>query len=211
MLRLTPGRNFRLIWTAGIVSQLGDWSARLALALLVLERSGGAATVGLVGVLFVVPWLGVGQLLTAWSARFGRRAVLMSCDGFRGVAFLAIGTVDMSTPVLLVVVLLAALADPVFEATKSALITETVTKDDYSDAIQVMHVANQAASLVGYAGGGLLVGFFGAETTLTLNGLTFLLSAVLVSFISIGTSQDRFDRDSDRGSSRGPWSDQCEQ
>ncbi len=190
MLRLTRGRDFRLIWTAGIVSQLGDWSARLALALLVFERSGGAATVGLVGVMFVVPWLGIGQLLTAWSVRFGRRAVLMSCDGFRGLAFILIGIVDMSTPILLGVVLLAALADPVFEATKSAFITEVVPTDDYSEAIQVMHVANQASSLAGYAAGGLLVGIFGAETTLTLNGFTFLLSAALVSGLTRTRSHD---------------------
>ena len=40
---------------------------------------------------------------------------------------------------------LAALADPVFEATKSAFVTEIVPKDDYSEAIQVTHAANQAA------------------------------------------------------------------
>ena len=42
-MRLAGGRDFRLILGAGIVSQLGDWSARLALALLVLERGGGPA------------------------------------------------------------------------------------------------------------------------------------------------------------------------
>ena len=73
---MTPGRDFRLIWTAGIVSQLGDWSARLALALLVLGRSGKATTVGIVAALFVIPWLGAGQMLTAWSTRFSRRMVV---------------------------------------------------------------------------------------------------------------------------------------
>ena len=94
MLRLTTGRDFRLIWSASIASQLGDWAARLALALLVLERGGGATTVGVIGALFVVPWLGPGQLLTAWSARFGRRVVLIACDSFRGVAFIVIGSTD---------------------------------------------------------------------------------------------------------------------
>ena len=132
MLRLTPGRDFRLIWSAGIISQLGDWSARLALALLVLSRGRGATTVGVVALLFIVPWLGVGQMLTAWSARFGHRIVLVSCDTFRGLAFIAIGTTDPPTPALLVIVGFAALADPVFEATKSAFVTEIVSKEEYS-------------------------------------------------------------------------------
>ena len=184
MLRLTPNRDFRLIWSASVVSQLGDWSARLALALLVLGRGGGATTVGIVGMLFVIPWLGVGQVLTAWSTRYSRRAVTVGCDAFRGGTFIAIGTIDMPTVPLLILVGLAALADPVFEATKSAFVTEIVPKDDYSEAIQVTHAANQASSLLGYAIGGVLVAAFGAGTTLTLNGLTFLLSSVLISQVS---------------------------
>jgi predicted MFS family arabinose efflux permease len=184
VLRLTPGRDFRLIWTAGIVSQLGDWSARLALALLVLERSGTATTVGIVAALFVIPWLGAGQLLTAWSTRFGRRAVLIGCDTARGIAFVTIGTIEMPTAPLLVIVALAALVDPVFEATKSAFVTEIVPKDDYSEAIQVTHAANQASSLIGYALGGVLVGFFGAGMTLNLNGATFLVSSLLIILVS---------------------------
>ncbi len=184
MVRLTSGRDFRLIWTAGLVSQLGDWSARLALALLVLDRTGRAAVVGVVGVLFIVPWLGIGQVLTAWSAQYGRRVVLMSCDAFRAVAFLAIGTIDMAILPLLIIVGLAALADPVFEATKSAFVTEIVPKEDYAEAVQVTHAANQAASLGGYAAGGVFVGFFGAEFTLSLNGMSFVVSTLLLGLIS---------------------------
>ncbi len=190
MLRLTPGRDFRLIWTAGITSQLGDWSARLAIALLVLDRGGGPTTVGIVAMLFVLPWLGIGQFLTAMSTRFGRRAVLMGCDSFRGLAFVVIGVWSPPTPVLLVIVGAAALADPVFEATKSAFVTEIVPKDDYSEAIQVTHVANQASSLIGYALGGVTVGYLGAEFTLFLNGCTFALSALLIRFVTQAGHQE---------------------
>lgn len=184
MLKLTSGRDFRLIWSASIVSQLGDWSARLALALLVLGRGGGATAVGIVAVLFVVPWLGVGQAITAWSTQFSRRSVLIVSDGFRGAVFLVIGLVDLSTVPLLILVGLAALADPPFEATKSAFVTELVSKDDYSEAIQVTHAANQASSLAGYALGGILVALVGASTTLSLNGITFLVSAALIALVS---------------------------
>ena len=184
MIRLVPDRDFRLIWSASVVSQLGDWASRLALALLLLARGEGPAVIGIAGALFVAPWLGIGQLLTAWSTRFGRRAVLIGCDSLRGIAFVIIGLADLSVPFILVLVGVAALADPVFEATKSAFVTEIVTTDDYAAAIQVTHVANQAASLVGYAAGGLLVAALGAETTLSLNGLSFLVSAGLVAFVS---------------------------
>ena len=191
MLRLTPIRDFRLMWSAGVVSQLGDWSARLALALLVLERDGTAVTVGIIGVLFIAPWLGIGQALTAWSTRFTKKSVLMACDSFRGIAFVVIGFIDLPTPVLMVIVLLAALADPPFEATKAAFVTELVPKEEYPGAIQMIHVANQASSLIGYALGGVLVGLVGAAQTLVLNGASFLLSALLILFISMAGAQER--------------------
>ncbi len=180
VLKLTEGRDFRLVWTASIVSQLGDWSARLALALLVLERGGGPTAVGVVGMLLVLPWLGIGQVLTAWASRYGRRVVLIACDSFRGIAFIVIGTWSPSTVPLLAIVFLAALADPVFEATKSAFVSEIVPKDEYAGAIQITHAANQASALIGYAAGGLIVGFFGAEFTLNVNGATFLVSSLLI-------------------------------
>ena len=111
-MRLAGGKDFRLILGAGIVSQLGDWSARLALALLVLERGGGPAVVGVVGMLFTIPWLGPGQLLTAWSARFPRRTVMVVCDTIRAVVFLAIGISELPTAPMLVLVAIAAMADP---------------------------------------------------------------------------------------------------
>ena len=182
-MKLAGGRDFRLILGAGIVSQLGDWSARLALALLVLERGNGPAIVGVVGMLFTLPWLGPGQLLTAWSARFPRRTVMVVADSLRAVVFLAIGLADLATAPMLVLVAIAAMADPAFEATKSALITDVVSKQEYANAIQSIHVTNQSSSLLGYGLGGLLVGLVGADTTLTLNGLSFALSTALIIMI----------------------------
>ena len=149
--------------------------------------------VGVIGALFVVPWLGVGQLLTVWSARFGRRIVLIACDSFRGVAFIVIGSTDPPIVVVLVIVGLAALADPVFEATKSAFVTEIVPKDNYSEAIQVTHAANQAASLAGYGIGGVLVAVLGPAATLSLNGLSFLLSSLLIVGVSQRGAHDSVD------------------
>lgn len=193
-MRLTRGRDFRLVWSASVVSQLGDWAARLALALLVLERGGGPTTVGIVGLLFVLPWLGLGQALTAWSTRLPRRTVMIGCDTFRGIGFVVLGTVDMATAPLLGIVFLAALADPVFEATKSAFVTELVSKDDYAGAIQVTHAANQASALLGYALGGVLVAAVGAANTLSLNGASFLVSSLLV----IGVSRPGGEEDLER-------------
>src|SRR5260370_18636281 len=48
-------RNFRLLWLAQIVSEIGDWFYALAVYSLILELTGSAKLVGLAVVMQVLP------------------------------------------------------------------------------------------------------------------------------------------------------------
>lgn len=183
-MRIIPNRDYRLLVAGGIVSQLGDWAARLALALLVFERTQSATAVGLTAALFVLPWLGPGQLLAAQGDRLDRRRLLVLCDWSRAGIFIAIGAFELPLLVVLALVTVAATIDPVFEANRSALVADVVSHDDYADAIGFNHAISQAAQLVGYGSGGLLVAVVGAGDALALNGVTFAISAGVISLIS---------------------------
>ncbi len=182
-MRVPRSRDFRTLVAASIASQLGDWAARLALSLLVFARTGDPTAVGIVAALLVLPWLGPGQWLAIQGDRMDRRNLLVGCDLTRGAVFLTIGLVDLPLPVLLVLVFVAATADPVFEANRSALIVDLVPEEDYPPAIQVANAINQGAQLAGFAAGGLLSAALGPAGALSLNGATFLLSAALISRI----------------------------
>lgn len=178
-MRIPVDRRFRLLLSASIVSQLGDWSARLAIALLVLERTGAATAVGATAALFVLPWIGVGQWLAARAARFDGRKLLVACDTMRGLVFLAM-VVEMPIPVLMLLILIAATIDPIFEANKSSLVVDVVANDDYPDAIVALHSTNQLAQLVGFGAGGLIVTAIGTEGAVAANAGTFFISAILI-------------------------------
>ncbi|MEZ5225794.1 MAG: MFS transporter [Acidimicrobiales bacterium] len=190
-MRVPPSRNFRTLIGASVASQLGDWAARLALSLLVYERTGDPSTVGLVATILVLPWLGPGQWLAAWSDRLDRRRLLMGCDIVRGAVFVAIGFVNLPLPVLLPMIALAATIDPVFEANRSALIVDIVPEDDYPAAIQVAGAINQASQLIGFSLGGVLSALLSPSGALALNGASFLLSALLISHIRVTSTTDR--------------------
>ncbi len=182
-MRVPPSRDFRILIAASIASQLGDWAARLALSLLVFARTGDPTTVGIVATVLVLPWLGPGQWLAAQGDRMDRRRLLILCDIVRGAIFLAIGLIELSLPLIILLVAVAATADPVFEANRSALVVDVVPVDDYPAAIQLANALNQAAQLVGFGTGGLLAALLGPSGALALNGGTFLLSALLLSRI----------------------------
>ncbi len=186
-MRLPSSRSYRFLLAGSITSQLGDWAARLSLAVLVFERTGDKRAVGLVAALLVIPWLGLGQWLSVWGDRLDRRQLLMACDSARAVIFVAIGALDLPLPGILGLVFVAATIDPVFESNRSALIADVVSKADYAAATQVSHTVSQTAQLVGFGMGGILAGWLGAGGALVLNGVTFLGSAALVSRVKVAT------------------------
>src|SRR5919106_4289652 len=121
MWRALGFRDFRLMWSAQIFSELGDWAARVALAVLVFDRTGSKVLTAAVTGIGFLPWVGLGQALAALGDRFPRRTVMVIADGVRAVAFFALTAVE---PVwaMLVLAFVAATATPPFEAARAATI-----------------------------------------------------------------------------------------
>lgn len=183
LMRLPKSRSFRLLLGGTVVSQLGDWAARLALSFLVFYKTDSDTMVGVTAALLTIPWLGLGQWLAHKGDRFDRRRLLVACDASRGLLFIIIGFTTLPLGVLLTLVFVVATIDPVFEANRSALIADVVSKRDYANAIQATHGVNQVAQLAGFGLGGLLVSIYGPSTALVLNGLSFFGSALLMGLI----------------------------
>ncbi|MGI9646476.1 MAG: MFS transporter [Ilumatobacteraceae bacterium] len=173
-------RPFRALMAAQIASQLGDWAARLALALLVLERTGSPWLTSVTIAVTLLPWVGIGQLLASLGDRYGRRRTMIVCDSGRALIFGVLALVHLPIPIVLLLAFIAGCLDPPFEAARSATIPSLVPADDYPDAIAVSTALNQTALLLGYALGGGLVGLVGAQGALGVNSATFVLSSLLL-------------------------------
>jgi MFS family permease len=180
-------RDFRILWFAQALSELGDWAARLALAILVFERTGSPTLTALVTGLSVLPWVGIGQVLATLGDKYPRRSVMLYCDVLRAAAFI---TMVAPVPVwaLLILAFVAGLATPPFSAARSALLPTTVPQEKYADAIALAILTSQFAAVAGYAAGGGLVAFVGPRLALAVNACTFLGSALLVARLSGGRS-----------------------
>src|SRR6185369_11515729 len=83
-------RDYRLIWLAQLASTAGDWATRLALAVVVLHRTGSATMASLVVAASLVAWLGPGQLLAQFADIYGRRLVMVVSDVVRACVFLTL-------------------------------------------------------------------------------------------------------------------------
>ncbi len=170
---------FRRLWFAQLISELGDWAARLSLAVLVYTRTGSPALTGLVTAASLLPWLGPGQLMTGWSGRWPRRRVLITADLVRAGAF-GLAALPLPIPLLLVVVFVAGLATPPFEAARSAIRPEIVPARLYPPAVALTSMTEDVTVAGGYVVGGGLVALLGPAGALVVNAGSFAFSAALL-------------------------------
>jgi MFS family permease len=173
-------REFRLIWTAEIFSLVGDWATRLALAVVVLERTGSATIASLVVGVSLFAWLGPGQLLSQLADVYSRRTVMIVSDLLRAAVFVGLAF-PVPTWMLLVGAGVAGLATPPFATAQSAIIRDLVPSDRYGAAMSLSGMTMDAGVVLGYAVGGALLALTSPQGALVLNAGTFVLSAVLIS------------------------------
>lgn len=172
--------EFRALFAAQVLSTLGDQFARVALAVLVFDRTSSPGLTTLTYALTYLPDLIAGPLLSGLADRHPRRAVMVSADLVRAclVALMAVP----GTPFVLLCALLVLvqLLNAPFSAARAATLPVALTGDRYVAGSAVSNMANQLAQLVGFAAGGAVVTWTGAGSALLLDSASFLLSAALI-------------------------------
>jgi Transmembrane secretion effector len=173
-------RDFRLLWAAEVFSQLGDWAGRLALSVIVAERTHSAVLTALVTTASVLPYIGIGQLLATYANRFSRLRTIVFADLGRAALFVVL-VVNMPVGIVLVLAFLAGCLTVPFEAARNSLTPFTVPRENYGDAIAVVSITFDMSVLFGYGVGGILIAGVGARSALLINAASFLLSLTCLS------------------------------
>lgn len=172
--------EFRALFTAQVLSIAGDQLARVALSLLVFDRTHSAALTALTYALTFLPDLIGGPLLAGLADRYRRRELMVVTDVLRAglVGLMAIpGTSFVILAALLIAVQL--LASP-FNAARAAVLPSILEGDRFVVGQGIINITYQLAALAGYVGGGVVVTFTGTSVSLLLDALTFLSSAALI-------------------------------
>ncbi|HSY93402.1 MAG TPA: MFS transporter [Candidatus Binatus sp.] len=181
--RLLQGnRNFRRLWMAQIVSEVGDWFYTLSIYTLLLQLTGHAGSVALALVLQVIPQTLVGPMAGVVNDRLKRKHVMIAADLVRCVVVLAMllvrsrAMVWLIYPLLLAETTLAAF----FEPARSSVIPNIAAEGEVLVANTLSSATWSVNLLIGASVGGVVAAFFGRDTVFVLNALSFLTSALLI-------------------------------
>lgn len=177
--------EFARLWSAQVVSQLGDWLGRIAILSIIQQLGGADATVGL-GALYAVEFalrLLPGALLSPLAGsvadRLPRRRVMLGADVIRAAIILAILLVrDPGQLPLLYGLLVAQMGTSVFfETARSATVPSTVGRESLQDAHTLSAATWSTLLTAGALLGGVMVKLIGVEGTLLVDAASYLVSA----------------------------------
>ncbi|MGQ0576855.1 MAG: MFS transporter [Pseudonocardia sp.] len=172
--------EFRALWGAELASVAGDQLARVALAVLVFDRTASAAWAAVVYALTFLPAL-VGGMALGWLAdRFPRREVMIACDVARAAGVVAMAAPGLPLWALAALLVVVVLLGAPHTAAQGALLPEVLAGELYERGLAVRQITNQAAQVAGFACGGLLVAALGAPMALLVDAATFALSALVL-------------------------------
>lgn len=189
--RLAParlGQDFRWIWGATSVSNLGDGIVLAAGPLLVASITREPFAVALAAFLQQVPWLLFGMAAGAVIDRVDRRTLTIVVDLIRftviGLLALAVFAGMASLPVVLLAMFLLGTAETFADNAASTLVATAVPKEGLGVAnSRLFGTAILGNQLAGPPVGAFLFGV-GMAVPFGVNALCFLLAAVLISRIS---------------------------
>jgi hypothetical protein len=172
--------EFRALWMAQLLSVIGDQLARVALTVLVYDRTRSALLAAITFVASIVPNF-IGGVTLAWLAdRYPRRAVMIACDVIRAALVLVMAIPGVPLAVLVVLLFVVTLVGAPFLAARSAVYPDVLTGDRYVMGTAVSLTTLQFAQVIGFAAGGAVVGFFGTRPSLLADAATFAASALIL-------------------------------
>jgi MFS family permease len=181
--RLLGGnRNFRRLWSAQVVSEIGDWFYTLAIYNLLLQLTGRAGSVALALVLQVLPLTFIGPTAGVVNDRLRRKHVMIASDLGRMLIVLCMLLIRSKEKVWLAYPLLMAetLLVAFFEPARNAIIPNIVEREDVVVANTLSSTTWSVNLMVGATLGGVVAALLGRDAVFLLNALSFLASAALI-------------------------------
>lgn len=186
-LRAFNHRNYRILFPASVLSNIGTWAQRIAQDWLVLELTGSAQLLGLVTALQFLPSLLLSLYGGVLADRFDKRTLLMLTNIGAGIGSLVMGLLVVTRVVEFWHVALLAFVVGVFSAldapVRTSFNSELVGKNDIPSAISLNSANFNAGRLIGPAASGLLIVLFGTGVSFIINSLTYVAVVIALSMM----------------------------
>jgi DHA3 family macrolide efflux protein-like MFS transporter len=197
-------RNFVLLFSGKIVSQLGDQVYAFALSWYILDLTRSSFQMAIFLVIDTLVIAAISPLGGLLADRLNRKGVLVWMDVIRGVVVLVAAFLLwqhlMQIWMLYVSAIILGCCGAIFSPAASAIVPNIVEESQLSAATSANHFTTNLCTMLGMLVSGLLYGWIGMFAIFILNGASYFFSGVMEASVEVSASSPA---SSDKGISVG--------
>jgi len=185
-------RNFRILYAAGVLTNIGTWAQRIAQDWLVLELTNNNGTyLGIVTALQFLPVMLLSMQGGVLADKVDKRKALIITNLGSGITALILGALVVAKVATIDHVYVLAILLGIFSAIdgpiRQSFNVEVVGQADLTNAMGLNSANFHFGRLVGPAISGFLIAAFGTGPSFLINGISFVV--VTFSFLAVRTSE----------------------
>ena len=194
MFAIFRKRDFSLMWSAQLVSTIGEALTDLAAAILIFRITGSALAVGAVLMVTAIPTLIFGLFAGVFVDRFDKKRILLLANLLRGfivlgipLSYTALFTPENPDPFVFALyglVFLSASVRQFFDPAWEAVLPEIASEEELTQANSFLAVSAFGSTAVGFAAAGFLAS---ADILLPfyIDALTYFAAFALLIFVRV--------------------------
>ncbi|MCT4383106.1 MFS transporter [Leuconostoc suionicum] len=172
--------NFTYLWTSFLVSSIGDWLYRLALPIIILQRTGSAYHAATVFGVSFIPWVLFSLIGGSLADNYPKKKILILGNIFAVFASVfLIGVLSFSQidfKLLYFAVFILASVDPLIHPSFQSIIPEIIRKEQFARANAMIQTIDNTLSIMGPLAGGTIVMLLGGVNALWIDTVSFVLA-----------------------------------
>ena len=177
-------RDFRFIFSAGVISNIGSMMTYVAMPFQVKELTDSYLWVGAVGIVETVPLIIFGLYGGVLADAFDRKKLILISEF--GAMLVSIGLLinvisGFNSPgLILILAMIFAATDGIFRPSVDAIVPQVVPYQKLPSAAALNSLRHQTASILGPMIGGIILASGGIAFAYSIDILTFVVSLILL-------------------------------
>ena len=189
-VKLLKEKNFSLLMIGKFISLTGTQMQEFALSLYVLKITGSATLFASVLIVAMIPQLILSPVAGVLADWLDRKKIIVYLDITSGIVVGIFATIymirgELSLPYIYALVVFLTLTSSLYQPATTTIIPTIVKKEDLVDANGISSFITNIGNLLAPLLAGIFMGFYGLFLILSINCISFVLSAIGEMFIQI--------------------------
>ena len=180
-------KKFLLLWSGEFISSIGGGLTSFGLSVYVFQKTGSAASMALVVLLAFLPVLLLSPIAGVLADRYDRCLMMMIGDGMSGFGLIYILVCMFTGKAGLLQICIGVFVSAVFssllEPSYRAVVTDMLTKDEFSKASGMMSIAGSARYLISPMLAGFLLTVSDVKLLMIIDTCTFILTVICTAVV----------------------------